>query len=330
MLREGKLVGTIAVTRVEPGLFDDHHIRLLQTFADQAVIAIQNTRLFDQLQHRTDDLAESLRQQTATSEVLQIISSSPGDLAPVFDKMLENATRVCGAEFGSMVLVEGDTFRNAAIYNAPPAFVEARTGRVTQIHPRSSMAAAIRTKQVVQVEDLRNTPAYLERNPPSVQLAELGGARTIVIVPMLREDEVIGVITVYRQEVRPFDEKQIELVRNFARQAVIAIENARLLKELRQRTDDLSEALVYQTGSSNILKVIASSPTDVGPALNAIVDSACEICDAFDAVVLLKDEDDVRISAHHGAIPVSFEKRRINRKMGDRSSCHRQGHPTCP
>jgi signal transduction histidine kinase len=228
--------------------------------------------------------------------------------------MLENATRVCGAEFGSMTLVEGDTQRQAALYNAPPAFAEVRKNKVLPIHPRSSIAAAVRTKQVVQVEDMHNFPSYLEGNPASVQLVELGGARTLVVVPMLREDDVIGAITVFRQEVRPFGDKQIELLSNFARQAVIAIENARLLRELRQRTDDLSEALVYQTGSSNILKVIASSPTDVAPALQAIVDSACEICDANDAVALLKDGDDLRISAHHGTLATSFERRQINRQ----------------
>jgi GAF domain-containing protein len=314
MLREDDVIGMITVYRQEVRLFGDKQIDLLRNFARQAVIAIENARLLRELRQRTDDLSESLQQQTATSEVLQIISSSPGDLTPVFDKMLENATRVCGGEFGSMNLVEGETARQAALYNAPPAFAAVRTNRVFPIHPRSSMAAAIRSKQVVQVEDLRNYPAYLEGNPATVQLAELGGARTLVVVPMLRDDDVIGVITVFRQEVRPFGDKQIELLTNFARQAVIAIENARLLRELRQRTDDLSEALVYQTGSSNILKVIASSPTDVGPALQAIVESACEICDAYDAIVLMKDGDDLALSAHHGPIPIEFKRWPISRK----------------
>jgi two-component system NtrC family sensor kinase len=314
LIREGRVFGVINLLRFAPRAFTEKQIELVETFADQAVIAIENVRLFDEVNVRTDDLRESLQQQTATSEVLQIISSSPGQLAPVFDKMLENATRICGAEFGSMVLMEGDTFRNAALYNAPPAFAEARTDTVMQIHPLSAMADAIRGRQVVQVEDVRNSPAYLERHPSSVQLAELGGARTIVVVPMLRDHDVMGLITVYRQEVRPFGEKQIDLLTNFARQAVIAIENARLLRELRQRTDDLTEALVYQTGSSNILKVIAASPTDVGPALKAIVDSACDICNAYDAAVILKDGEELRVSAHHGPIPPGFEKSPINRK----------------
>ena len=314
LMHQGTAIGVITITRREPGRFADHHVQLLRTFADQAVIAIENTRLFNEVQERTRDLSESLQQQTATAEVLQIISSSPGNLSPVFDKMLENATRVCGAEFGSMVLIEGDTFRRAGLYNAPAAFADAqRAGAAFQIHPQSTMAAAIRSRQIVQIDDLRNSPAYLERSQASVDLAELAGARTIVVVPMLREDEVIGLITVYRQEVRLFGDKQIELLTNFARQAVIAIENARLLPELRQRTDDLSEALVYQTGSSNILKVIASSPTDIEPVLNAIVEGACELCEANDAAVLLKDGEHLRFRAHHGPIDINLEKFPITR-----------------
>jgi GAF domain-containing protein len=313
LLKDERVIGDVMIFRQENRPFSDKQIALLQQFAAQAVIAIENTRLLRELRESTEDLTESLQQQTATSEVLQVISSSPGDLAPVFDKMLENATRVCGAEFGSMVLVEGDSRRNVAIFNGPPAFVAARAGVVARIHPRSNIAAAIRTRQVVQVEDLRNSPAYLEGDPAAAQLTELGGARTIVVVPMLRENEVIGLITVYRQEVRAFSDKQIELLTNFARQAVIAIENARLLRELRQRTDDLTEALVYQTGSSNILKVIASSPTDVDPALKAIVESACEICDANDAAVLLRQGDELALSAHHGPVPFGWQKLPINR-----------------
>ena len=215
LLREGIPVGVFVLTRCRVELFTDKQIELVSTFADQAVIAIENVRLFDEVQARTRDLAESLQQQTATSEVLQVISSSPSDLTPVFDKMLENATRICGAEFGSMVLVEGGTVRRAALYNVPPAFAAMRTNEVWQVHPRSSMATAIRSKQVVQVEDMRSSPAYLERSPMSVQLVELGGARTIVVVPMLRDDEVIGLITVYRQEVRPFGDKQDRPVDQF-------------------------------------------------------------------------------------------------------------------
>jgi signal transduction histidine kinase len=243
LMNKGASIGFIAVTRVQTGSFSDHHVQLLRTFADQAVIATENTRLFEEVQAKTRDLEESLQQQTATSEVLQIISSSPSDLAPVFKTMLENATRICGAEFGSMNRVEDNSVRQVALYNAPPAFAAARVNKVSHPHPQSSLATAIRTKEVVHLADVRTTPAYLERHPATVELVELGGARTVAVVPMLREDEVIGVITIYRQEIRLFADKQIELVSHFAKQAVIAIENARLLRELRQRTSDLSKSL---------------------------------------------------------------------------------------
>jgi GAF domain-containing protein len=243
MLRENELIGTIAIYRQEVRLFSEKQISLLTNFAKQAVIAIENTRLLKELRERTDNLSESLQQQTATSEVLEVISSSPGSLAPVFDKMLENATRVCGAEFGSMILIEGGELRQAALYNVPQPLAEARTNTLIQPHPQGPMVAAIRTKQAVQIADLRTTAPYLERSPNVTELADLGGARTAVVLPMLREGEAIGAITIYRQEVRPFTDKQVEILNNFARQVVIAIENARLLNELRQRTSDLSRSL---------------------------------------------------------------------------------------
>jgi signal transduction histidine kinase len=243
MIRQGEVEGVFALAKPDPGGFTDREIELVSTFADQALIAIENVRLFDEVQARTRDLQESLQQQTATADVLQIISSSPGDLAPVFEKMLVNATRVCSAKFGSMLLAENGSMRPAAQYNVPAEFAAARGDRVLTPHPKSALAKAIITKQVVHVADMRTTEAYLERSPASIELVELGGARTVAIVPMLRDDEVIGAITVYRNEVQLFSDKQIELLSNFAKQAVIAIENARLLKELRQRTDDLSQSL---------------------------------------------------------------------------------------
>jgi PAS domain S-box-containing protein len=302
-------IGVIILSHPQPGFrLSEKQLALVQTFADQAVIAIENARLFEQVQAKTRDLEESLQQQTATSEVLEIISSSPGDLAPVFEKMLENATRVCGAEFGAMTLVEDDSVRQVALYNVPAALAAARANKVFRLHPQGAMAAAIRTKQAVQVADLRTTAAYLERIPYAVEMAELGGARTTIFVPMLLEDEVIGAITIYRQEVRPFTDKQIDLVNNFAKQAVIAIENTRLLKELRQ-------SLQQQTATSDVLKVIASSPTEVGPVLQAIVESACQLCESNDATVALKDGHDLVFKAQHGSIPIVWDRIPINRQM---------------
>jgi len=290
-------IGLIAVSRKTPGAFPAHHVELLQTFAEQAVIALGNVQLFEEVQARTRELSESLQQQTATSEVLQIISSSPSDLAPVFDKMLENATRVCGAEFGAMALLEGGTLRRAALYNAPAAFVAGRRSKALQIHPKSAMAIAIRTGQVVQQEDLRNEPSYLERSQAAVELADLAGARTLVVVPMLRDEDVIGVITVYRQEVRLFADKQIDLLRNFASQAVIAIENARLFNETR-------EALERQTATAEILKVIARSPSNVQPVFEAIADRSKRLIGGHSAAVYRFMDQTVELAAF---TPVSPE-----------------------
>ena len=325
LLREGESIGTIVLRRTEVHPFSDKQIALLQTFADQAVIAIGNVRLFEEVQAKTRDLAESLQQQTATSEVLQIISSSPGDLDPVFEKMLENATRICGAEFGSMVLVESDTVRQAALYNVPPAFAAIRTNEVWQVHPRSSMATAIRGKQVVQVEDMRSSPAYLERSPMSVQLVELGGARTIVVVPMLRDDEVIGLITVYRQEVRPFGDKQIDLLTNFARQAVIAIENARLLRELRQRTADLSELLQQQTATADVLKIISRSSVDLETVLDTLVETVARLCRADQALMFRRQDDKYHLVAARGLSAEAKEFILTHPFAADRGTASRPG-----
>ena len=240
LMSGGTPIGLVSVTRVQTGTFAAHHEQLLRTFADQAVIAIENARLFNEVQARTQELSESLEQQTATSQVLQVISASAGDLNPVFQKMLENATHICGASFGTMGLLDGDTYENVALYNVPPSFAD--TPQRFRPHPKSGLATAIRNRQAFQIEDLRTQAPYLEGDPAVVAITDRAGARTIVNVPMLRENEPIGAITIYRQEVRVFSTKQIDLLANFAKQIVIAIENTRLLKELRERTDDLSES----------------------------------------------------------------------------------------
>jgi GAF domain-containing protein len=236
LLRDGAPIGVFVLTRMQVRPFTDRQIELVQTFAAQAVIAIENARLFNETR-------EALEQQTATSEVLEVISSSPGELAPVFQKMLENATRVCGASFGSMNLWDGDKFSNVARHNMPPAFAALRRDSPMRPHPDTPLANVVQTHQAAHVHDYKNSPAYLAGIPYSTALVDVAGARTILVVPMLKEDELIGTITIFRQEVRPFTDKQVALVENFTKQAVIAIENTRLLRELRERTDDLTRSL---------------------------------------------------------------------------------------
>jgi two-component system NtrC family sensor kinase len=237
LMREGKPVGALALLRKNVRPFTDKQIELVTTFADQAVIAIENVRLFDEVQARTRDLQESLQQQTATSEVLKVISSSPGELEPVFRSMLENAVSICDAKFGNLFLVDGDTARWEAGVGTPPKLAEFFTQSTWfRPTPGSHLARVLRTKQVSHTAD-DTAEAVIGVS------ARLGGARSTVCVPMVKDDTLVGAIFIYRTEVRPFTDKQIDLVKNFAAQAVIAIENARLLKELRQRTDDLSASL---------------------------------------------------------------------------------------
>jgi len=294
MIKDDEFIGSITMFRQEVRPFTEKQIELAANFAAQAVIAIENTRLLSELR-------ESLQQQTATADVLKVISSSPGELEPVFEAILANATRICAAKFGILWLREGDAYRLGALHGAPPAFAETRR-REPVIHPgpQTGLGRITLTKQVVHIADVTVDKAYAERDPLRVALVEQAGARTFVLVPMLKEGKLIGAIAIYRQEVRPFTDKQVELVKNFAAQAVIAIENARLLNELRQRTDDLTESLEQQTVTAEILQTINSSPGDLAPVFDAMVESAMRFCQADYGHVYSYDGEFFHLVAAHG------------------------------
>jgi GAF domain-containing protein len=310
ILKGDELLGVMMIYHLEVRPFTEKQIALVETFADQAAIAIENVRLFEAEQQRTRELTESLEQQTATSDVLRVISSSPGDLEPVFTEMLDSAVRICNAKFGNIYRWDGDALNIVAFsLNTPAAFAESRRGAPFRPHPKNPVGQTLTARAVVHIHDILTSEGYLAREPVSVKAVELGGIRTFLAVPMLKENEIVGAIALSRQEVRPFTDKQIELVRNFADQAVIAIENARLLTELRQRTDDLTESLEQQTATSEVLQVISSSPGDLEPVFASMLENAVRISGAKFGIIHGWEGETSHLLATHN-LPPAFAIRR--------------------
>jgi GAF domain-containing protein len=309
MTRGETAIGAISVVRRQPGALSDKQRELLRSFASQAVIAIENTRLFNELRLRTTDLTEALEQQTATSEVLQTISRFPGELEPVFSTMLENAVRICDAKFGNIYRWDGNALSLVAACNTPPAFAEAR--RLSPHLPADSNTNAmasvpgrmVAAKSALHIADLAADQAYVDRRPQTVAAVELGGVRTFLAVPMLKDDQLIGAFALSRQEVHPFTDRQIELVKNFAAQAVIAIENARVLNELRQ-------SLEQQTATAEVLQVVGSSLGDLEPIFGAMLEKAVRICDAKFGNIYGRDGDVFCLLATHNTPPALAEHRK--------------------
>jgi GAF domain-containing protein len=299
MFRESALVGVFFLSRSQVEAFTEKQIALVTTFADQAVIAIENTRLLQELQTRNRDLTEALEQQTATGEVLRVIASSPTDLQPVLNTLIANAVKLSGATKGHVRQLDGEFLRVVAHYGETAeevALLQSRPARVG-VDATFSTYRAFSDRKAIQIAD-----AATERGPNS--LAARRGARTLLSVPLLREETAIGVIVIWRDFVEPFTERQIELVKTFADQAVIAIENVRLFKEIQKRNAELREALEHQTATSEVLGIISRSPTDVQPVLDAIVESAAKVCGIEDVLMRLQEGDNLVARAHFGPVPI--------------------------
>jgi len=324
LMREDVAIGAIVLRRTEARLFSERQIALLQTFADQAVIAIENARLFEEVQARTRELAESLERQTATSEVLGVISSSPGELEGVFDILLENSTRLCAAQSANLYLFEGDALRIVAMRGAPPEWAEFRRREpVIRPTPNNALGRLVATKQLIHIPDITIEQAFADRDPQRMASVDLAGVRTVLAVPILKEARLIGAITIWRPEVHPFDQKHVELVTNFAKQAGIAIENARLLNELR-------ESLQQQTATAEVLKVISRATFDLPRVLDTLVESAASLCDSDDTAIFQRDGEVLRVVSYRvhipsiGSVPTAPLTRgtAVGRAVFDRQTIH--------
>jgi GAF domain-containing protein len=300
LLKDGEPLGVLSMWRREVKPFTDNQIALLKTFADQAVIAIENVRLFQELQARNRDLTEALEQQTATSEILRVISSSPTDLQPVMDAVAESAARLCEADSAVIHRVNGAVMRRVAASGQLPVEM---MGEETPVDRTMPPGRAIMDRETIHVHDM--VTEVETEFPGAREIQQRTGTRTALATPLLREGLPIGSIFLRRKEVRPFSEKQIALLKTFADQAVIAIENVRLFQELEARNHDLTEALKQQTATSEILRVIASSPTDLQPVLDVVAENAMRLCEAADGIIARPEGDSLRIIAKYGAVPAT-------------------------
>jgi len=310
IISESRGVGSLVVTRQPKKPFTETEVEFIQSFADQAAIAIENARLFNEVGAKTRDLTDSLQQQTATADVLKVISRSAFDLDAVMHTLAHSAAELCAAGLCGLYIREGDFLvcrGYTAVSKEQEEFV--RQARIPANDPNFATTRVLSSGEMANIGDFKN-----DRSVATQAFQEKLRFKSLLIIPLMREGQGIGLFVLGRDRVGQFSPRHVELVQTFADQAVIAIENARLFDEVQARTRDLGEALTYQTGSANILNVIASSPTDVAPVLKAIVESACEVCEAYDAAVLLRDGDDLRFSAHHGPIPIGLTKWPINRR----------------
>ena len=310
LLRNGQPVVLLNLARTSVRPFTEKQIELVSTFADQAVIAIENARLFNEVQARTNDLSESLQQQTATAEILSVISSSPGDLAPVFEAMLSKAMNLCGANFGVLNTFDGKSFHTGATYGLPPAYDEFRRNRTLEYGPGTAPARLLEGEPYVEFVDLLDSEAYRAGEPNRRALVDLGGARSLLAVPLLKDERVVGSVMIFRQEPQRFSDKQIALLKQFAAQAVIAIENARLLNELR-------ESLQQQTATADVLRVISASPGELEPVFQAMLENAVRLCEAKFAMLFLYEENQFRAVAKWNIPPAYGEFLEKNTILAD-------------
>src|SRR5262245_25244459 len=302
LLQQGELIGSLNARRIEVRPFTPAQIKLLETFANQAVIALENVRLFKELQERNRDLTEALEQQTATSEVLRVISSSPTDLQPVFATILANATRLCGTRNAGLYRFDGELLHFAAGHNLPPDMIARQQSNPVRPGRESANRRAALERRTIHVPDVL---AAADFDAYGTEANHRDGRRSTLAVPLLKEDTLLGVIvTSHYDEVRPFTDNQIKLVETFADQAVIAIENVRLFKEIQERNAELREALEHQTATAEVLGIISRSPTDVQPVLDAIVQSAARVCGIDDVVLRLHEGTTSVLRAHFGPIPI--------------------------